>query len=54
MNRLECGLFQITQDSCRCNLDGFQLMTGLYNSGNWEQDHMSFGFTLFLCISSLL
>jgi len=48
MNRLECGLFQITQDSCRCNIVGFQLITGLYNSGKWEQNHTSFVYFFFL------
>lgn len=50
MNRLECGLFQITQDSCRCNIDGFQLIVGLYNSGKWEQNHTSFVYSFTLCI----
>ena len=52
MNRLECGLFQITQDSCRCNIDGFQLITGLYNSGKLEQNDMSFFYSF--CVSALL
>jgi len=54
MNRLECGLFQITQDTCRCNIDGFQLITGLYNSGKWEQNHMSFVYSFSLCICTFI
>ena len=54
MNRLECGLFQITQDSCRCNIDGFQLITGLYNSGKWEQNHESFVYSFSLCICTFI
>lgn len=54
MNRLECGLFQITQDLRRCNLDGFQLLTGLYNLGKWEQNHTSFVYSFSLCICTFI
>jgi hypothetical protein len=54
MNRLECGLFQLTQNSCRCNIDGFQLIAVLYNSGKWEQNHMSFVYSFSLCICTFI
>jgi hypothetical protein len=54
MNRLECGLFQITRDSCRCNIDGFQLITRFFNSGKWEQNHVSFVNSFSLCICTFM